>query len=217
MSLLEADSINLSFENRPILSNVYLSCSTGDIVGVIGRNGSGKSSLMKIIFGTLIGENQSIRVDKSYVAHLYKRINAITYLPQEGLLMNYLTITQLSRIFNTPELLEVENFKNYQNDRLGELSGGLKKLVEILTLLYTDSMFTILDEPFSFLSPILVEEVIQHIQQQRSKKGIILTDHQYQAAWSVTTKRYVLVDGVIKEISDLKELELYGYLLSSKN
>ncbi len=215
MNILEADSINLSFGQRIILSNVYLRCATGDVVGIIGRNGSGKSSLMKLIFGTLKGENQSIRINKEYVDQLFKRPGTITYLPQETMFLNHLTINQLSRIFDVEEITDIGVFKNYCDTKMGELSGGMKKLAEILILLYTQSAFTLLDEPFSFLSPVLVEEVTTHIQKQSKHKGIVLTDHQYETVWSVANRRYMLYDGIVREISQKKELEQYGYLYQS--
>ena len=215
MNILEADSINLSFGNRKILSNVYLQCGRGDVVGIIGRNGSGKSSLMKLIFGTLRGENQSIRVNKQYVDQLFKYPGVINYLPQDSFLMNYLTVKQVSSIFDADQILNIEILKPHINIRIGELSGGLKKLVEILTMLYTQSKFVLLDEPFSFLSPVLVEEVSTHIKLQSGKKGIMLTDHQYQSVWGVANKYYILYDGILREIYQQDELEQYGYLSRS--
>lgn len=59
---LEADSVKLHFGDRAILTNVYLKCETGTIMGLLGRNGQGKSCLMKIIYGTLNCE-KSVRID----------------------------------------------------------------------------------------------------------------------------------------------------------
>lgn len=187
----------------------------GDIVGIIGRNGSGKSSLMKIIFGTLRGEHESIRIDKHYFDKLFRQPGIINYLPQDSFFMNHLTINQISRIFNAEKIVNLDLLKKHKNARIGELSGGLKKLVEILTMLYTPSKFVLLDEPFSFLSPVLVEEVSAHIARQSKFKGIVLTDHQYQSVWTVANRYYVLYDGILREIYQKKELEQYGYLYQS--
>ncbi len=99
MNTLEVDSVNLAFGGRKILTDVYLKCETGDVVGLLGRNGSGKSSLMKIIFGTLRGESQSVRLNGQYVKQLFKSPNTVHYLPQDGFSMNYLTFNDLVRIF----------------------------------------------------------------------------------------------------------------------
>ena len=58
MDILKVDSIIKSFDNRQILTDIYLQCSTGDIIGLFGRNGIGKSTFLKIIFGTLSANNK---------------------------------------------------------------------------------------------------------------------------------------------------------------
>lgn len=218
MSTLEIDSVKLTFYNRAILTDVYLKCMTGDIVGIIGRNGSGKSSLMKLIFGSLAGENQSIRLDGQHVKQLYQKPDAVNYLPQDGVFMNYLTLSDLIKIFHLREseeqILKVPELNAIRDQRLGTLSGGMKKLIEIIVLLYTKSKFVLLDEPFSFLSPVLVERLIPHIAHQSKRKGIILTDHQYETTWSVSSKHYVLYEGIVREIQHKDELIRYGYLNS---
>lgn len=217
MNKLETDSVHLSFDGRKILSNVYLKCQTGDVVGVIGRNGSGKSCLMKIIFGSLQGENQSVRVNGVYHKQLYRIPKAIHFMPQEGLFMDYLTFKQLINIFRLEykldQLMEIEELHVNFDTKIGELSGGVKKLIEIMSLLYTDSMFTLLDEPFSHLSPVLVEKIAPHIERQSKVKGIILTDHQYQTVWSIANKYYILYESNLKQIYEFNELERYGYLM----
>ncbi len=139
----------------------------------------------------------------------------INYLPQDSFLMSYLTVSQVSKVFDAAHIINLEILKPHINTRIGKLSGGLKKLVEILTMLYTPSKFVLLDEPFSFLSPVLVEEVSAHIKIQSRTKGIVLTDHQYQSVWGVANKYYILYDGILREIYHQDELEQYGYLSRS--
>lgn len=63
---LEADGIMLEFGERRILQNIYLQCKTGEVVGILGRNGQGKSCLMNIIYGKLKPLSKSVRIDKKY-------------------------------------------------------------------------------------------------------------------------------------------------------
>lgn len=216
MSTLEIDSVQLSFAGRKILSNVYLRCETGNIVGILGRNGSGKSSLLKLIFGTLKADSQSVRINGTYTNQLYKIKKAVHYVPQDGLFMNYLTFKDLVKTFELgaklDRMLEVEELRDNQDKKIGNMSGGVKKMVEILTLLYADSEFTLLDEPFSYLSPVLVEKLIPHIVHQSKSKGIIMTDHQYQTIWSTANKYYILYEGNLREIYEVEELSKYGYI-----
>ncbi len=216
MNTLEVDSVSLAFGGRKILTDVYLKCETGDVVGLLGRNGSGKSSLMKIIFGTLHGESQSVRLDGQYVKQLFRSPNTVHYLPQDGFAMNYLTFNDLIKIFRLEETLDrirdLEEINTNANRKIGQLSGGVRKLMEIIIVLYTPGAFVLLDEPFSYLSPVLVEKIIPHIRYQSQTKGIILTDHQYRNVMTVSDRRYVITDGALKLVGNSADLEKYGYL-----
>ncbi len=61
--ILEIDSVIKSFDVKQILTDIYLKCQTGDIIGILGRNGTGKSTLLKILFGTLKAENSFIKIN----------------------------------------------------------------------------------------------------------------------------------------------------------
>lgn len=216
MNTLEVDSVSLAFGGRKVLTDVYLKCETGDVVGLLGRNGSGKSSLMKIIFGTLRGESQSVRLNGRYAEHFFRTPRTVHYLPQDGFAMDYLTFNDLVKTFQLEPALDrirsVEEIGTYESHKIGHLSGGVKKLVEIITVLYTPGAFVLLDEPFSYLSPVLVEKVIPHIRHQSHTKGIILTDHQYRNVMTVSNRRYVIADGALKSVEDDSDLEKYGYV-----
>lgn len=216
MTSLEVDSVQLSFGGRPILSNIHLKCEPGNIVGILGRNGSGKSSLLKIIFGTLKAENQSVRYNGKYTEQLYKIRKAVNFIPQDGLFMNYLTFNELVRVFqleaSLDHLMTLEELWLNKDVKIGNLSGGVRKMIELITLLYADARYVLMDEPFSYLSPVLVEKLIPHIERQSQEKGIILTDHQYKTVWSTANKHYVLYNGNLKEVHQLVELEQFGYI-----
>jgi len=102
---LEADSIQLEFDGRSILSDIYLKAETGKITGLLGRNGAGKSCLMKIIYGSLKSE-KSIRID-GYAQHeALKQTGLLRYLPNLILFRNhfrykeYVKILRLTMIFS---------------------------------------------------------------------------------------------------------------------
>jgi len=78
---LEVDSIQLEFDNRRILSSIYLKCETGKITGLLGRNGEGKTCLMRVIYGSLKCE-KSIRFDNIAYHEAFKRPDLLLYLPQ---------------------------------------------------------------------------------------------------------------------------------------
>lgn len=212
-NVLEADSINLTFSNRRILSDIYLRCETGDIIGLIGRNGVGKSSLMKIIFGSLKGDNQSVRVNGKYSNCMYKEKHRISYLPQDEFLMNYLNFNEILQIFSLdPIVLEVPEVRKIAKTKIGILSSGQKRLIEVLTILFSPSNFILLDEPFSFLSPKLVELLVPIIKKRAQSKGIIISDHQYESIFRTCDKYYLMRNESLKMINERSDLYELGYL-----
>ena len=217
MSILEVDSVELSFGRRTILQDIYLKCETGAVTGLIGRNGSGKSCLLKILFGSLSAASQSVRLDGQYLIRTHEVRGLLAFLPQEGFAMNYLTCEELAATLQLDAasrgyLQSVHGIGQHYDSPIGELSAGLKKLIEVLVVLLSPRKFVLLDEPFSFLAPVLVEEVIKVIRQQSEQKGILLTDHMYQHVFDVCDHHYLLIDGSLKQVSDLPELNRYGYV-----
>ena len=216
MNTLEVDSVNLSFNGKKILSNIFLKCNDNEIVALIGRNGSGKSSLLKVIFGTLKAENQSVRINGQYCKSLFKKKQAVNYLPQDGFVPDYMCFNDLANVFSLNNsldaILKINEIEKYRSTKFKHLSGGIKKLIEIASLLYVDAKFLLLDEPFSFLAPVLVEKLIPHLKSQSKQKGIILTDHQYKTVLSVCNRMYLLNAGSIKEIKEESQLKEFGYL-----
>lgn len=71
-NILEVDSVILNFGDKRVLSDVYLKCSTGDVVGILGQNGSGKTTLLRIIFGELETNKKSVRINGQVISESYK-------------------------------------------------------------------------------------------------------------------------------------------------
>src|SRR5690606_18122479 len=109
---LEIDSVQLTFNSKTILSDVYLKCETGKITGLIGRNGTGKTSLINIIYGTLIPNHKSIRLNEQNIKIPYKKAGLIKYLSQNNFIPKNLL---LKRIFSDFEL-DYSTFEKYSID-----------------------------------------------------------------------------------------------------
>lgn len=183
------------------------------MVGLIGRNGAGKSSLMKVIFGSLQAQNQSVRIDGVFASPALAQEGVINYLPQDSFLMDYLTMERLTEIFHLdPSNSQIEELRGIEKTKLGELSSGQKRLIEIVTVLFAPTKFSILDEPFSFLSPKLVEEIIPLIRERSKFKGIILSDHQYESVFKTCNKYHIVYNQTIQEIGAASDLRKFGYL-----
>lgn len=216
MSKLHIDSLTKSFNGNTILRDIYLACETGKIVGILGRNGSGKSTLLNIIFGTIKGDHQYIRVDDKVLQNQWGRKNKIAYLPQHFFLPKDIKIKNLIPIFcnkeNSEKLTELDLIKPLLNETSRNLSGGEKKIIEALLIIFYASKFILLDEPFNGLSPKMTHEMQKLIKEQSKEKGIIISDHRYQEVLDISDEIYLLFDSHLKPIKDLKELQRYNYL-----
>ena len=216
MSGLHVDSVVKNFGLRLILSDIFISCKQGEIIGLLGRNGSGKSSLLKIIFGTLTAENKFITVDDQHVNNLFDRRNLIHYLPQDNFLPNHINIKSIISLFCTPAkaalLIELDLIKPLIYKKSKQLSGGERRIVEILLMIYSEAKYLLLDEPFNGLAPIYLETIKDIIKKHSANKGFIITDHHYQSILDISTTVILLHDGGTKKIKDHSELIAWGYL-----
>jgi len=119
--------------------------------------------------------------------------------------MDYFNITSTRRaeIFNHIEAIE--------NQKIESLSGGNVRLLETLILLFSEAKFLLLDEPFTGLSPIMVENLLLVIKSESKNKGIIISDHLYQNVLEISDRLMLLDEGRIKEIEGIDDLIRNGY------
>ena len=214
-NLLEIDSVQLKFGDRTILNNIYIQAKTGKITGVLGRNGCGKSCLLKMIFGEIPTQEKSVRINGNILLEDYRNPNDMRMLPQFNCLPKHIKITQVFKYFNVDyvEFCELfQEFREWSNLKIKELSGGNIRIIETFLILKSNSKFCLLDEPFSHLSPKNMDIFAEILMQEKVKKGIILTDHMYQYITKVSDDLYVIKDCVSYKINDIDKLKDYGYL-----
>ena len=213
--LLEFDGIELSYGSQRILSGIYMKCSVGEVVGILGRNGSGKSSLFKVVFGSQSAEHRSIRMNSSPLPDDFIRRRIIAYLPQSYLLPPHITIAKALDLYGIEngELLSYFPDLNHQlNLRPDELSGGFRRVIELMLILKSRSRFCLLDEPFSGVMPVHVEAIRRILMEAKAEKGIILTDHLYRSVMSSADRLYILANGSTYPVRSNYDLILRGYL-----
>ena len=215
-SLLEIDSVIKSYDDRPVLTDIYLKCETGDIIGMFGRNGSGKSTLLKILFGILAAERKFIRIDGKVFDCPYKTKNELCFLPQHDFLPKYMKAAKAVELYLGKDAVETffaDNIlKKLNNNKVSELSGGELRYLEIKLLLKTESKFILLDEPFNGVSPLLVEYIRGLIVESSKTKGIILTDHDYKNVLDIANRYCLIYDGGIKTVTSKEGLIRWGYV-----
>ena len=217
--VLEADGIRIAFDGREVLGSIYLRVQTGQIVGLLGRNGSGKSVLLQTIFGARAVADASVRVNGRRVVPAFRQPGLLNYLPQEPLLPPSLSLAQAARMLGVDMEAATARFPELRSQfgqRLGEFSGGSARLVQALLLLHADTAFSLFDEPFSGVMPVHVETLAEEMQRLKTRKGLLITDHHYAEVLPICDVVYLLHQGRIMQLAgDVREqLRDFGYLAS---
>lgn len=214
--IFEADSIRKSFGGKQVLTDVFISCKTGDIIGLLGRNGSGKSTFLKILFGSLYTDYKHITINGKILDQAFKEKGIISYLSQDSFLPKNLTVEKIIQLFDhldyNCKLLDDQIISKILNTKVRNISGGELRYLEIILILSLDSKFVILDEPFNGISPLNVDLIKDMISNQSNTKGIILTDHDYRNVLDVANKYMILFDGGIKILKSKEDFIYWGYL-----
>lgn len=214
--LLEIDSVQKSFDFKTILSDVYLKCETTDIIGLLGRNGSGKSTFLKIIFGIITADFKFVRVDgviKNNTKELFKEIS---YLSQDNFIPNHFAVEKVISLTikedKKDKFCQDEMIESFKDKRIRHLSAGELRYLEIKLVLFNDSKFVLLDEPYNGLSPLMMEKVNMMIKENAQYKGILITDHNYQNVIAISNKLILMKEGKVHHLKNEKELIEMCYL-----
>lgn len=214
MDELYIDSVNHRYVDREVLNSVFLNCKVGEVVGLLGRNGSGKSTLLKVIFGEIKPCFMHLKVDGNFTKNAYLS-GQVAYLSQGFFIPQYLKINDLVNLYTNKykdRLLTVDVVKANLTEKIGNLSGGNRRFVEALLLIYSDAKYLLLDEPFSQLAPIIADELKNHIARFSNEKGFIITDHYYRQILEISTRIVLINNGCNYAIKSEDDLILNGYL-----
>ena len=213
---LHVDSITKSYNGNPLLSDVFLKCELGEIIGVLGRNGCSKSTLLKIIYGVESSTNKFVRIGDRVIKNVSDTKGLLSFLPQDGYLPYGVRIRTLINCFLPKEsrtiLYENDFMKPYLDKKINNLSGGERRIIEVLMMVHSPSKFLLLDEPYTGISPIVKEELNKIILSCKKSKGVIITDHDYESVLNIVDKVVLLKNGNTKHIKNNEELVEYGYL-----
>ncbi len=216
MNHLHVDSVAKSFGLNQVLTDIFISCSKGEIIGLLGRNGAGKSTLLKIIFGSMSADYKFVQIGAKRMLGISDNRKLINFLPQHHFLPSHLKIGQIISIFcsksNAAVLTGNVHILPYLQKRPDQLSGGERRMVEILLVIHSDASFVLMDEPFNGVEPIHKEELKMLIKEHSGTKGFILTDHDYRNILDISTRTILMRDGGLEEIKNRDELKFWNYI-----
>ena len=218
MSTLEAKGLHKTYGSKIAVASISLNVSSGEIVGLLGSNGAGKTTCFYMIVGLLAADDGEIHLDERDLTGTPMHVRAragIGYLPQETSVFrrlstedNLMAILQLRKELNRTqrkEMLEtlLEEFHlNGVRSSLGErLSGGERRRLEIARALASEPQFMLLDEPFAGVDPISVADIKAQIRDLAKRGiGVLITDHNVRDTLDICHRAYIVNEGhLIKE------------------
>ena len=212
---LELDNIELSYNNRKILSGIYLCGKTGEVTGILGRNGSGKTSLLRILFGNLNAKYGNVRLDGIHQQQKLFKTGKVAYLPQHQLLPKQIKVDDAFKTFNvnwTAFTTIFTSFERYRTWRVSTLSSGELRLIETYLILNSNKKIILLDEPFSFISPVYIDKIKAIIDEKKVNSVLVITDHFYEVILEISDHLYLIKNGCSKGILSKKQLQQEGYV-----
>ena len=211
---LKVVNLRKSYKNRLIILDVTLDLARGEVVGLLGPNGSGKTTSFYAIAGLILPEAGQVVIDGQDVTDLpmYRRARlGIGYLPQEmsifrGLSVedNILAILDISvkdghkRRERLEELLSDFSIEHLRRAPALALSGGERRRVEIARCLAANPRYLLLDEPFAGVDPISVGDIRNLVTELKTRGiGVLITDHNVRETLEIVDRAYILHEGAM--------------------
>ena len=209
--VVKLENISFSFGERKVLENINISINQGEIAGLLGPNGVGKSTIFNLITGLIKPSYGSIKIDSKtvneYPIYLRSKKFKIGYVPQYGGFFHDLTLIENLKAISE---ITVTN-KNHRNEKINfliakfeldavrnvkakHLSGGMKKRLVIALALLGDPKILLLDEPFAALDVMTIKKLQRIIVDLQSEYNIsvILCDHQARDLLLCVDKAFVI-------------------------
>lgn len=212
MTLLETHGLVKKYSGRTVVSNVSITVEQKSIVGLLGRNGAGKTTTFRMAVGMVTPNDGSVIFEGSDITRMpmYKRARlGIGYLSQEPsvfqrlsvrdnllAILETMSITAAERKRKAQELIHRFALEEVTGIQARFLSGGERRKLEIARAMVTNPSLILLDEPFSGVDPIAVEELQVEIRRLVSSGvSIMITDHNVERTLEVSDKAYILDHG----------------------
>lgn len=187
--MLEFKNVTKEFENVTAVKNVSFTVNDGSVLGIVGRNGSGKSTIFRMILNLLKPTSGEITFNGNKIDT--NTLNSFGYLPEEGSLLNQFSVIDICeyygalKLMNKDEVLQsllpwLDEFglQSILDMKVKKLSKGNRQKIQFIISVLHNPDFIILDEPFSGLDPVSVEELEKAILKLKADgKTIIFSSH----------------------------------------
>ncbi|MCE2422599.1 MAG: LPS export ABC transporter ATP-binding protein [Gemmatimonadetes bacterium] len=222
-SVFRAEGLVRAFKKRRVVDKVDLEVRQGEIVGLLGPNGAGKTTTFYMMVGLIKADEGRVFINDDEVTKwpMFRRARAgVGYLPQEASVFQKLTVEQnVMAILETlpysreerrercQKLLRSLSISHLASHRAYSLSGGERRRLEICRALVTRPKFLLLDEPFTGVDPIAIDDIQRIVKGLRDRGlGVLITDHNVRETLTITDRTYLLYDGHILVEGDSEEI-----------
>jgi len=223
VTLLETRKLVKKYSGRTVVNEIEISIGQRSIVGLLGRNGAGKTTTFRMLIGMIIPDRGTVIFEGTDITSLpmYKRARlGMGYLSQEPsvfqrlsvadnlrAILETMSITTAQREHQTDMLIERFDLGEVKNSQARFLSGGERRKLEIARAMVTNPSLILLDEPFSGVDPIAVEELQDEIRRLvDSGVSILITDHNVERTLEVADKAYIIDHGKVIGAGPPKEI-----------
>lgn len=222
--ILKSNNLVKNYSGRTVVDKVSFAVEEGEIVGLLGRNGAGKTTSFRMTMGMIVPDEGQVVFNGQDVSKLpmYQRAQrGMGYLAQEPSVFQRLTVYQnLMAILETrpmrrkerkqraAQLMDQFDLTKNKKQHARTLSGGERRKLEIARALITEPTLILLDEPFAGVDPVAVEELQDEIRRLRDEYEIsmLVTDHNVHHILAVCDRVYVVSDGKIFAEGTPKEI-----------
>jgi len=215
MFILKSNNLVKSYSGRRVVDHVSYHVAEGEIVGLLGRNGAGKTTSFRMTIGMISPDEGEVIFNGQDISDLpmYARAQrGMGYLAQEPSVFGRMSVrdnlmailetrplSRFDRKRRAAELMEQFGLSKLRRQQARTLSGGERRKLEIARALITEPSLILLDEPFSGVDPVAVEELQHEIRRLREEHHIsmLVTDHNVQRTLEICDRAYVIFEGKV--------------------
>jgi urea transport system ATP-binding protein len=222
VAILEVEGLRAGYATGDVLQGISITVASGEVVGVLGRNGVGKSTLMKAVIGLLPARSGTLRFKGDEItregAHRRAR-RGIGYVPQGREIFPHMSVLDNLRMgqfvnqgagdFNIEQVYDWFPFlRDRGRQRGGTLSGGQQEMLAIARALVNGPELLLLDEPSDGVQPSIVEEIGGFITTlvQRRALGVLIVEQNIRLLQTVAQRAYVMEKGSVVDVLNREEL-----------
>lgn len=224
VEILSVQNLSKRYDERLVVDDVSFYIKRGEVVALLGPNGAGKTTSFDMVVGLVKPDRGKIYLNDLDITSrkIHERARyGIGYLTQEPSAFRQLSVREnlclvLEQLGLSPnirkeksrELLEEFGIFHLQDSYAVSLSGGERRRLEIARVLATDPKFILLDEPFTGIDPVAIQEIQKIISRLCKEKniGLLITDHNPKATLSITSRAYIIQDGKIFKEGTSREI-----------